>query len=163
MSTTDADPRPPLFDEARCTCAALRRTTRLITAVYDDALRPLGIKLTQYSLLRNIRDQKGPSITRLAELMMMDRTTLTRNLAPLRKAGWVQVGDADGRTRSVRLTPKGQAMLSRAVPLWREAEERVRALIGPETARALRTDLDAVSRTLRAFELGEVEVPPVKD
>ena len=88
MSTQEDDRR---FEGPvrRCTAAALRRVARLSTIVYDEALRPLGLKLTQYSLLINIRESDAVSVTELSDRMMMDRTTLTRNLAPLRKAGWV--------------------------------------------------------------------------
>ena len=133
----------------RCTAAALRRTARLATAVYDEALRPLGMKLTQYSLLINIRDSDAVSVTELSDKMMMDRTTLTRNLAPLRKAGWVQVGDIDRRTRRITLSDEGQAMLERAIPIWKMAEMRVRELIGIEDALELRDRLDRASARLK--------------
>lgn len=155
MSTGPHADRPPPFAEPRCTCAALRRTARLVTGLYDEALRPLGLKLTQYALLRTIRDLKAPSITRLAERMLMDRTTLTRNLAPLRKAGWVQVGGPDGRSRAPRLTREGLQVLDRAMPTWRQTEERVREILGEEEARQLRESLDAASRRLSGAQMDD--------
>jgi DNA-binding MarR family transcriptional regulator len=127
--------------------------------LYDDALRPMGLKLTQYALMRNIRDAKGPSITALADGMMMDRTTLTRNLAPLRKSGWVQVDDTDGRTRALRLTREGREVLDRAVPVWRETEERVRHILGEEDAMELRARLDTASANLRAAGADPAPLP----
>ncbi|MCR9178191.1 MAG: MarR family transcriptional regulator [Alphaproteobacteria bacterium] len=134
----------------RCTAAALRRMARLATAVYDDALRPLGLKLTQYSLLINIRDSDAASVTELSDRMMMDRTTLTRNLAPLRKAGWVQVGDNDRRTRRIMLTEAGRMVLRQTVPVWRAAEKQVRDRIGTEESLELRERLDRASARLKA-------------
>lgn len=123
---------------------------RLATAVYDDALRPLGLKLTQYSLLINIRDSDAASVTELSDRMMMDRTTLTRNLAPLRKAGWVQVGDNDRRTRRIMLTEAGRMVLRQTVPVWRAAEKQVRDRIGTEESLELRERLDRASARLKA-------------
>lgn len=123
---------------------------RLATAVYDDALRPLGLKLTQYSLLINIRDLDAASVTELSDRMMMDRTTLTRNLAPLRKAGWVQVGDNDRRTRRIMLTEAGRMVLRQTVPVWQAAEKQVRDRIGTEESLELRERLDRASARLKA-------------
>lgn len=123
---------------------------RLATAVYDDALRPLGLKLTQYSLLINIRDSDAASVTELSDRMMMDRTTLTRNLAPLRKAGWVQVGDNDRRTRRIMLTEAGRMVLRQTVPVWQAAEKQVRDRIGTEESLELRERLDRASARLKA-------------
>ena len=140
---------PSVIGYMRCTCAALRRTTRRVTQVYDDALKPLGLKLTQYSLLNNLAQVDNPSITDLAERMMIDRTTLTRNLQPLQKAGWVVLGDGgDGRSRSVILTGEGRRMLETARPLWRQAESAVREKLGPDGGRALRRLLADASAAL---------------
>ena len=154
MSTQEIDHRPerPI---RRCTAAALRRMARLATVVYDDALRPLGLKLTQYSLLINIRDSDAVSVTELSDRMMMDRTTLTRNLAPLRKAGWVQVGDIDRRTRRITLTDEGQAVLERAIPIWESAEMQVRERIGLEESSELRDRLDQASARLKGASLSD--------
>lgn len=119
--------------EPRCTCAAIRRAARRVTQLYDEALKPLGLKLTQYSLLLNISVLDGPSITDLAEHVAMDRTTLTRNLAPLRHAGWVQLtAGADKRRRCVMLSKAGRAILEAARPLWHAAEMDLRDAAGEE-------------------------------
>src|SRR3546814_21147598 len=91
----------------RCTCAVLRRATRRLTQVYDEGMRPSGLKLTQYSVLNILAQAENPSITDLADRLMMDRTTLTRNLGPLEKAGWVRIGRGrDARSRAVPLSEK---------------------------------------------------------
>lgn len=125
--------------EMRCTCAALRRTTRRLTQAYDECLKPTGLRLSQYSVLANLAQAKDPSITDLAEILEMDRTTLTRNLRPLQKAGWVRIGPgSDGRSRIVVLTEEGRRVLDAARPVWREAETAVRSRLGPDGGRALR-------------------------
>src|SRR3546814_8881467 len=78
----------------RCTCAVLRRATRRLTQVYDEGMRPSGLKLTQYSVLNILAQAENPSITDLADRLMMDRTTLTRNLGPL------DIDSASWRARS---------------------------------------------------------------
>ncbi|GHD45380.1 transcriptional regulator [Thalassobaculum fulvum] len=125
--------------EMRCTGAALRRATRRVCQFYDDALRSTGLKLTQYSVLSTLSQVEQPSITDLADRLMMDRTTLTRNLGPLQKAGWVRLGrGGDARARVVELTPEGRRMLERARPVWREAELTVRDRLGTDGGEALR-------------------------
>lgn len=135
-----------ILDEMRCTGASLRRAARRLSQFYDDALRPTGLKLTQYSVLSTLAYAEDPSITDLAERLVMDRTTLTRNLRPLQKAGWVTVGrGGDARSRAVSLTPEGRRVLERAGPVWREAELAVRERLGPDGGRSLRHLLSTAS------------------
>lgn len=135
---THANPAP-LAEELRCTGASLRRTMRRLSQVYDDALKPFGIKLTQYSVLNGLTQAEGPSITDLAEALMMDRTTLTRNLQPLQKAGWVAFGrSGDARSRRLVLTPEGRKVLEAARPVWRETELAIRRRLGGDGGDTLR-------------------------
>lgn len=128
-----------------CTCAVLRRTARRVTQIYDEALRPSGLRLTQYSVLANVERAEGPTVTELAELLEMDRTTLTRNLKPLAKAGLLRIAPGpDQRSRAVEITPDGEAAVARARPLWQEAERRFRRTLGRETSAELRRLLDSV-------------------
>lgn len=121
----------------------LRRTTRRVTQAYDNALKPAGLKLTQYSVLANVARDGGLSITELAERLATDRTTLTRNLRPMERAGWIVVAaGADRRCRAVGITEAGQELFERALPLWQEAERRFRRKMGRETAADLRRLLD---------------------
>ena len=131
--------------ESPCTCAVLRRTARRVTQLYDEALRPSGLRLTQYSVLANVERAGGPTVTELAELLEMDRTTLTRNLKPLAKAGLLLIAPGpDQRSRAVEITPEGEAAVARARPLWQEAERRFRRTMGRETSAELRRLLDSV-------------------
>ena len=121
----------------------LRRTARRVTRIYDRALRPAGVRLTQYSVLANINGAGGLSISELAERLEMERTTLTRNLRPLVRAGWVIVArGSDRRQRSVGLTQAGRQVYDAAFPLWQAAEQHLREVLGHD-AEALRALLDA--------------------
>jgi DNA-binding MarR family transcriptional regulator len=132
-----------------CTCAMLRRTARRVTRMYDKALRPAGLRLTQYSVLANVARDGGLSISELAQRLEMERTTLTRNLRPLVREGWVIVArGSDRRQRSVGLTQAGRKVYEEAYPLWEAAEKRLRSELGDE-ADALRGLLDAtLARTV---------------
>ena len=138
--------RVPAAREAsggHCTCAVLRRTARKVTQSYDRALRPAGIKLTQYSVLANVGQDDGLSITELAERMAMDRTTLTRNLRPMARAGWIEIGPGpDRRSRAVGITDAGRRVFETAFPLWQDVERRFRRSLGRDTAADLRRLLD---------------------
>lgn len=127
-----------------CTCSKLRRLTRRVTAVYDRALAAAGMRVTQYSLLANLRGLDGVSMSDLAERLDMDRTTLTRNLGPLLAAGWVRVEPSpeDARRRDVRLTAAGEAQWRAARALWRRAQDDVKSAIGADDLATLHTLLD---------------------
>ena len=135
--------------ESPCTCAVLRRTARRVTQLYDEALRPSGLRLTQYSVLANLEQAGGRSVTALAALLEMERTTLTRNLKPLAKAGLLRVAPGpDQRSRSVELTADGRDALARARPLWQEAERHLRRTLGRDASADLRQRLDSLVRQL---------------
>ncbi len=117
----------------------LRRASRRVTQVYDQALKPFGLRLTQYSLLANLLRNEDISITDLAELLDTERTTLTRNLKPLEAAGWLRIKPGpDRRSRAVAITPDGQAVVERAFPAWQQAERTFRAAMGREESAELR-------------------------
>jgi DNA-binding MarR family transcriptional regulator len=122
-----------------CTCFKLRSLTRRVTQLYDQALAPSGLTVTQYSLLAHVRRHDGPpSVSELAQLLFTDRTTLTRNLKPLADAGLVRVtGGTDARSKAVMVTKKGEDALRAARPLWQEAQARMRARAGAGRLAAL--------------------------
>jgi DNA-binding MarR family transcriptional regulator len=106
-----------------CVCYNTRKVARAVTRLYDDLLRPSGLRATQLTLLMVVEALGEPAITELAEQLVMDRTTLARDLRPMEAAGWVTVTPgADRRTRIVRLTPAGGIALRAALPLWRAAQ-----------------------------------------
>lgn len=130
-----------------CTCAMLRRTTRGVTQIYDQALRPIGLRLTQYSVLAQVARNQGLNISALAQRLAMDRSTLTRNLRPLERAGWIRNGPgADHRQRAVELTLSGRAKYVEALPLWEAAEREFRRTMGGADVAALRDLLDHAYR-----------------
>ena len=129
-----------------CVCFHLRRSARAVTQFYDHILAPVGLKATQHTLLTVIRRTGGVSFTRLAELLGMDRTTLTRNLAPLVRDGLAKIeSGSDRRVRMVRLTRQGERKLEQAEPLWATAHKRITGGLGEKTWTSLRHDL---SRTI---------------
>ena len=113
-----------------CTCFKLRRATRRVTQIYDRHLQPTGLRITQYGLLARLRG--GPlHMTELAERMGMDRTTLTRNLRPLERMGYLAIDPGeDKRTRSVAITAAGRAAAAEALPYWKDAQASVRDALG---------------------------------
>jgi DNA-binding MarR family transcriptional regulator len=126
-----------------CTCFRLRSLTRRVTQLYDQALAPSGLTVTQYSLLAHALRQVAPTVSELAQQLFTDRTTLTRNLKPLADAGLIKVGDgADARSKAVLVTAKGRDALRAARPLWKEAQARLRAQAGARRLAALHGLID---------------------
>ncbi|AWN42825.1 MarR family winged helix-turn-helix transcriptional regulator [Methylobacterium durans] len=117
--------------ETLCACTTLRRATRMVTAAYDAALAPAGLRVTQFSVLRTL-ERLGPlPVSRLAAEAALDRSTMGRNLDPLERRGLVQVevGKRDQRERVAHLTPAGTAAIEAALPYWGAAQQRVTELI----------------------------------
>ena len=111
-----------------CLCSALRQATRAVSRLYDEELRGLGLRTTQYSLLRRVRSAGEVRQRDLGRLTSLDETTLTRNLRPLIDAGWVTIRlGQDRREKLVRLTDAGAAKLHEARPAWERAQERLRS------------------------------------
>jgi len=130
---------PQLVETAQCLCLASRRAARAITRRFDVALRPYGIKATQFTLLAALA-LKGPqSIGALAEFMGADRTTLTRNLAVAEKQSLVKVrSGADARARIASIAVRGRLTLKRAYPAWRKTQSDLTNAIGIGTSDKLR-------------------------
>ena len=124
---------------ARCACFDLRKATRAVSRLYDDCLRPLGLNITQYSLLRVIESEPQISVSTLGRYMVMDRTSVTRALVPLERDGLVHSGvGSDKRTRIVVLTKQGAKLLASARPRWDEAQKTFLNLIGDQRWTTLR-------------------------
>jgi len=117
--------------KAECTAQRLRRATRTIGRIFDQALAPSGLRETQFSLLIALSLFGEAPLLRVAEELGLDRTTLTRNLQPLERAGLVSSSPGkDQRVRLLRLTTAGQRALQRAYPLWEEAQSTVVKALG---------------------------------
>lgn len=129
-----------------CACANFRRATRVVTQAYDAALQPVKLKGTQFTLLGTLTLAGEVPITRLADLMVMDRTTLTRNLQPLIRRSLVEVRqgqDDDQRVHRVCLTDKGRTLFEAAMPLWQAVQNRFSEGLGSERWAGLLHDLKA--------------------
>jgi DNA-binding MarR family transcriptional regulator len=111
-----------------CLCSALREASRAVSRLYDEEMRGVGLRTTQYSLLRRLRHAGEVRQRDLGGMTSLDETTLTRNLRPLIDAGWVAVSPGeDRREKLVRLTEGGAAKLKEARPAWERAQERLRS------------------------------------
>jgi DNA-binding MarR family transcriptional regulator len=116
-----------------CTCSRLRRATRAVTQLYDDALEPVGLRVTQLSLLRTLQRQGTLRIGDLAARTLLDRTALSRNLDPLAEKKLVAIAAGrDARTREVTLTRQGIAAIAAAAPLWDRVQREVARHVGRE-------------------------------
>src|SRR5215468_84526 len=104
-----------------CLCLHVQRAARGLARRFDDVFRPLGLTQGQFSLLMSLNRPEPPTIGSVAELLAMDRTTLTANLKPLERRGLVTVtvDESDRRGRRLALTPRGRALLADAVPIWK--------------------------------------------
>jgi len=125
-----------------CACFNLRRAARAITRLYDDFLRPSGLRTTQYSVLMAAK-AKGPvALTKLAELTVTERTTLARNLTILEKRGFIRIEPgSDLRERQVTITEEGQDALVTAIPLWQAAQEHIENGLGADRMDSLMDSL----------------------
>ena len=132
--------QPNLTECADCLCLASRRAARRITRTFDRALRPHGLRATQFTILVILSLRGAMTIGELAEALGAERTTLTRNLALIERASWVEIqpGEEDARSRVVTLTAKGRAVVASAFRAWRKAQEMTAASIGADGASALR-------------------------
>ena len=136
-----------------CTCFRMRRTARQMTRIYDTHLLPVGLTLNQYSVLSNLVRSGPPSVNGMAEILGMDRTTLTRTLKPLIAAKFLvlEPGD-DKRSKRIALTDLGRTTWERAKPLWRAAQDEIEMKLGPQQVKMLHELLDTSFTTLSETE-----------
>lgn len=120
-----------------CLAFTTRRISRIITRLYDDALRPYGIKVSQFSLLA-VLAMLGPTpAVELARRLDLEKSTLSRNLQRLQSADLVRVADSNG-TQGMELSPLGKKRLNEAMTAWRQIQERVQAILGRNTIAMLK-------------------------
>ncbi|MFQ5589440.1 MAG: MarR family winged helix-turn-helix transcriptional regulator, partial [Nitrospiria bacterium] len=114
-----------------CACFNLRKTTRAVTQYYDRMMKSTGLRGTQFTILATLAEAGTVPMTQLAKFLIMDRTTLTRNLRPLEKQGYLNIArGGDLRVRNIRLTDKGRKALEKAKPLWENAQENILNKLG---------------------------------
>ena len=149
-------PAPSILDASQisdaCACFNLRKSARLVTQMYDHKLRPAGVRATQFTLLVAIHANAPVAIQALSRIIVMDRTTLARNLKPLVRKGLVVImPGVDRRVRQAALTAEGRRVLSRALPLWEEAQAEFTRKLGPSNRDTM---LNVLSQTVSAIQAG---------
>jgi DNA-binding MarR family transcriptional regulator len=129
-----------------CACSNLRRASRAVTQLFDSYFDEVGLKATQFTVLAalNWSDEKPPTIGELADTLVLEQSSLSRNLAVLDRLGFIRLvpGEDDRRERIVSLTRTGRAALARGFPIWRKAQAAIAAAL--ET-----NELDNQLRALR--------------
>ena len=132
-----------------CNCLAVRQAARHITQFYDQLLAPSGLRTTQFSILAKLRRLGPMTINALAAEMVMDRTTLGRNILPLERDGLiaVQQGSRDRRSKELRVTAAGEARFRAAMKGWLQAQRQFEGAFGVERTKEMRALLHAVAAT----------------
>jgi DNA-binding MarR family transcriptional regulator len=136
-------PVSPRVVGTECFCLNLKRAARAVARRYDEALQPLDLTNGQFSTLIAIEGLQPVAMQRLAEMLGMDRTTLTATLKPLQRRALVsiQADSADGRSRNLKLTAAGSKLVQQAVPLWSKVQQAVGRELGSANAPILRSQL----------------------
>ncbi len=116
-----------------CIAVRVRRLNRVVTNLYDDALRSMGVKVSQFNILVVAAKLDVARPAHVCEILQLDTSTLSRNVERMRARGWLEVvpGD-DARTQPFRLTARGRKLLERAVPAWKQAQQKARQLLGED-------------------------------
>ncbi|AAN30478.1 hypothetical protein C064_01442 [Brucella suis 63/252] len=121
-----------------CFCIYLRQAARKISNIYDEALAPLGINVAQFSTLRKIRRAGSISLSELARLSELDRSTMGRNTKVLQRVGLIEhVASDDHRETNLTLTTEGRNLAERGAPLWNRAQKEIETRLGGDGAEQL--------------------------
>ena len=130
---------------ALCPAFNIRAASRIITQLFDEILKPSGLQITQFAVLVGVQILDSPSISKLANGLVMDRTTLTRGLKPLENDGLIKIvsGD-DKRNHFVKMTPKGKTALQKTLPYWEKARTVVSDEFGQKHLDSLLKDLASI-------------------
>ena len=122
-------------NKSTCYCINLRRSTGILTDIYDKALAPCGMTVAQYCLLIHLQRMGSANITQWAEKVGLERSTMVRNVRILEKNGWIQ--PTEGRGRRFSLSETGAERLTAAVPIWQQTQKAIEQQLGAEDAQAL--------------------------
>ena len=130
---------------ANCIAVRMRMLNRVVTNLYDDALRPLGLKVSQMNILVAAAKLGVARPAAVCEHLRLDVSTLSRNVERMRARGWLEiVPDEDGRAQPFRLTRQGKRLLNEAAPLWETAQQRAEHLLGERIAEQMKQALRRV-------------------
>jgi DNA-binding MarR family transcriptional regulator len=128
---------------AQCLGVRVRTLNRAVSALFDEALRPHGLRVGQLNLLVAVARMGTARPGDLCRLLRMDKSTLSRDVELMRRNGWLEVdGSGDKRARPLRVSAQGRALLEAVVPAWRQAQEKAEAMLGGEAAAALGQAVD---------------------
>ena len=136
---------------AECIAVRLRMLNRIITNIYDDALRPLDLKVSQMNILVAAAKMGTARPAEVCEHLHLDVSTLSRNVERMKARGWLEVvPDEDGRSQPFRLTPQGRRLLDKAVPAWSAAQQKVKTLLGDGIVGQLNQAMKRISEATAA-------------
>lgn len=135
-----------------CIAGRLRLLNRVVTNFYDDALRPLGLKVSQLNILVVTAKLGLARPAQVCEILQLDVSTLSRNVKPLQAHGWLEVvPEEDARAQPFRLTPKGTRLIEKAVPAWEEAQRQASDLLGEDGVALLNKAAKKLANAKTAF------------
>ncbi|HXN53929.1 MAG TPA: MarR family winged helix-turn-helix transcriptional regulator [Candidatus Acidoferrum sp.] len=144
-----------------CVSFNFRRAARAVTRLYDQAFEPFGIRSTQFSILVGVAKTQPTSISALGDLLVIDRTTLTRSLRLLKKQGLLSISErSTKRQRFLTLTPRGERTLAASLPVWRGAQDRFVESVGADYWTNFRNDLEKLARMALALERSQDDAQP---
>jgi len=137
-----------------CLCSNLRKTSRVVTQLYDKLLIPTGLKITQYAMLVNINRRKDISISKLGEVMLLDQTTVTRNVNILKKSGFAKItkDKNDSRTKIVSITDLGIKKIKEATPIWLQIQKKIINDISIEKYKDFLKTLKNIQELIKLYE-----------
>ena len=136
-----------------CASFNFRRTARAVTRFYDQAFEPFGIRSTQFTILVGIAKTQPTSMSALAEILVIDRTTLTRSLRLLKQQGLLSVSErSTKRQRFLTLTPRGERVLGESLPAWRHAHEQFVRTVGTDYWTGFRNELEKLAKIALTLE-----------
>ena len=132
--------------EGVCVCGYVRKLSRIVTAVYDGALADAGLKTSQFSVLIAVANRGKARPAELTELLQMDESTVSRNVDRMCARGWLRLErEDDRRSHLIEVTDKGQALIRKCLPAWRQAQAEVSERLGTGTVAELRSALRKLS------------------
>src|SRR3954464_2256489 len=143
----EAQPMQAMIDKVaeECVAVRLRMLNRVITNIYDNALRPLDLKVSQMNVLVAAAKMGTARPAAVCEHLHLDVSTLSRNAERMKARGWLEVvPDEDGRSQPFRLTPQGRKLLEKAVPAWSAAQQQVKQVLGDEIVNQLKRAVERI-------------------
>jgi DNA-binding MarR family transcriptional regulator len=145
-----------------CLGGRMRILNRAVTALYDEALRPHGLRVGQMTLLAAVAQTGTEKPANLCRILSMEKSTLSRDVELMKRNGWLEVdeGSGDRRARPLKVTSEGMAILESVVPAWRRAQERAAELLGAEASAAVRRAVDGIWKDAGASPFGGPDAHP---